>query len=146
MLIGLDAMGYRAANVSGSLTAETRTRLRDNLMAMALVDEENSLTDNHVLLTIREGGGETQSAPDFRIIMTPSAGTRLESHTLRLASIEAGQVGVVHLGGLDHKPLIEAQTIFDLPATTPPDPTITGTVDFILNEARHYRHKNEFEG
>ena len=38
-LIVMDAMGYQAANVSGYLTAEARTRLEANLLQLALLDE-----------------------------------------------------------------------------------------------------------
>jgi hypothetical protein len=36
-----------------------------------------------------------------------------------------------------------AYAVFDLPADTPPDPTISGTVDFVTNEARFFSRKRE---
>jgi hypothetical protein len=136
MLMALDAMGYRAARVS--LTPQDRERLRDNLMGMALVDEDAPLIDNNVLFTANEKTGTTQARPDLHIMLQPAERTRLDGNRLSLAAVQAGQIGAVHLSS---RPTIDAHTIFDLPSTIAPDPTIAGTVDFILSEARRYRHK-----
>lgn len=142
VLMGLDALGYQAANVSGSLDAEARERMRDNLMGMALVDAENPYADNGLLLSADAARDETQPRPDLQIVLTPAERTHLEGHILYLAAVEAGQVGAAQVSGLGVHPKIQAHTIFDLPATIAPDPTIAGVVEFILSEARLYQRRN----
>jgi hypothetical protein len=36
---------------------------------------------------------------------------------------------------------LAAHEVFDLPARTPPDPTIAATVEFVVSEARQYEKK-----
>jgi hypothetical protein len=132
VVTALDAMGYQAAHVN--LTAEARARLRDNLISMALVDVEHPHEENHILF----GATRLKGHSDLQIVLTPAATTRLEGNTLDLASVQAGQVGVVHLSA---QPSIEAHTIFDLPSGLTPDPSIASVVEFILNEARLYQQK-----
>src|SRR4029453_1362356 len=50
-LIALDAMGYHAANVSGLLSPESRAKLAENLMEMALVDTEHPREIEGVMLS-----------------------------------------------------------------------------------------------
>jgi hypothetical protein len=140
MLIVMDAMGYRAANVSGMLTADARERLRENILSLALVDEVTACEDNDVLITLNgeKSGGDSAA---FQIVLAPSTSTHLEGNTLFLAPVQAGQVGAVHISS-GYSPVIQAHTVFDLPSATPPDPTISATVEFVLNEARLYQRKN----
>jgi hypothetical protein len=144
MLIALDAMGYDAANVTGLLTAESRDKLRENILGMALVDENQTWAngDIQVVGDARRGGG--QSLPyKANIDLNLSDKTRLEGRMLSLARVEGGQVGTAQVGGLDAQPVLLAHAIFDLPPNTAPDPTIAGTVDFILAEARRYTRKGD---
>lgn len=124
MLIALDAMGYDAANVAGALTDESQEKLRANLLGMTLIDGSYS---------VEEGA--------LTILTRPGAQTRLDGDHLHLASLRAGQVGIVHLNLTEGKPFITAHTIFDLPPNTAPDATIAGAVEFILSEARLYAKK-----
>ena len=50
-LIALDAMGYTAANVSGQITPASRAKLDENLLAMALVDDEHPWESDSLLVT-----------------------------------------------------------------------------------------------
>lgn len=140
ILIALDAMGYHAANVEGSLSAESRERLRGNLMSMALVDGENVWRDGDIEVGVNQGGFETH--PSLQIELSPSAATRIDSQCLHLAEVQAGQVGqaVVSLAG--GSPQLLSAAIHDIPATMLPDPTIAGTVDFILSEARFFQGRH----
>ena len=140
VLIGLDAMGYAAANVTGLLTSEARVRLGDNLMGMALVDEEHPWQDDDLVVTARQ---DEPSLPMLlQISLTATETTRLDGNRLRLASVQSGQVGIAHISRAGSNPVVRAAGIFDLPRTTPPDPTIAGTVDFIMSEARLYRQRS----
>lgn len=141
VLIGLDAMGYQAANVEGTLTADGRAKLRDNLMSMALVDAGNPWQDAEVVITADEQSPAT-SITCLQIVLKPGSSTQLDGQRLHLAAVEAGQVGVVHVGGSSTFPILQAHSIFDLAKDTPSDATIAGTVDFITNEARFYQKRH----
>lgn len=154
-LIALDAMGYHAANVTDALSPESRIRLRDNLLGMALVDPENDSHQNNLLLTTRsessqslprntprpEGEGQGVRV-SFTINLTPSSTTQITSNTLHLADVHVGQIGMAQVSFLTGSPTLNAKGIFDVPSDTAPDPTITATVDFIRNEARFYNRKH----
>jgi hypothetical protein len=120
MLIVMDAMGYHAANVTGYLSSEGRAKL-DGMMTLELMNEGQPFT----------------TAQGLRIELTPAENTALqEDGRLRLARVEAGQVGVVRL--VDEFIACEIQ---DMPPKTAPDATIAGIVDFVLSEAKYYRGK-----
>ncbi len=74
----------------------------------------------------------------LHISLAADTTTRLVGHVLYLAQVEAGQIGTAYIGGTESDPQLLADAIFDLPANTPPDPTISGTVDFVTNEARFF--------
>ncbi|MBA3870910.1 MAG: hypothetical protein H0X30_17345 [Anaerolineae bacterium] len=140
-LIALDAMGYHAANVADSLTPESRIRLRDNLLGMALVDSNTDWSHDDLNFTSRRGGSQTtpsQTYPPFNINLTPASVTEITSNVLQLADVQAGQAGTAQVSFLTGSPRLIAHGIFDLPTNTAPDPTIAATVDFIRNEARFY--------
>lgn len=158
-LIALDAMGCTAANVAGVLTPESRLRLRDNLLGMALVDEEHDFHQDNLLLTVPRAGlytlppavssvdsGDKQPAAaahsraniHLTISLTPAAATHLSDSTLHLADVHAGQIGTAQISFLTRAPRLIAHAIFDVPPTTAPDPTLAAAVDFIQKEARFY--------
>jgi hypothetical protein len=158
-LIALDAMGYQAANISGALTPESRIRLRDNLLGMALIDADHDAQHEDLLFTTRrEGsqilphsipplyavekglGGEEHHNEAIRlsINLTPASTTHLTATNLHLADVHAGQIGMAQISFLTGSPTLNAKSIFDVPPDTAPDPTIAATVDFIRSEARFY--------
>ena len=152
MLIALDALGYHAANVSGFLSPDSRAKLADNVMSMALVDPDHPWQSDDLLLTTPDTTNSFVSTQpsvlspqsfSLHISLIPADSTRLALHTLHLARVEAGQVGTAYIGGADSEPNLLADAVFDLPADTPPDPTISGTVDFVRNEARFFARKHE---
>lgn len=145
-LIALDAMGYHAANVSGLLSPESRAKLSENMMEMALVDAEHPWEDRGIILStlpshVRQSADMLAGLSKLHISLAADETTRLVGHVLYLARVDAGQVGTAYIGGLDSEPQLLADAIFDLPANTPPDPTISGTVDFVTNEARFFARK-----
>ncbi len=142
-LIVMDAMGYQAANVSGYLTDEGRSRLDANLLQLALIDETQDW--NHAEITVTANADLTDRPHALTIVAVPGERTHLEGRVLHLRAVESGQVGVVHLNSTDGNGTlaISGYTILDLPANTPPDPTITATVDFVLSEARLFQKKRD---
>ncbi len=135
-LIALDAMGYHAANVADALTPESRIRLRDNLLGMALVDTNTDWPQDDLLFTTRRGASQT--FPPLNISLTSASATQIASNILYLRDVQAGQVGTAQVSFLTGSPRLIAHAIFDVPANTAPDPTIAATVDFIRSEARFY--------
>ena len=140
-LLVLDAMGYQAANVVGFLTEAGRQKLAENLLVMALVDETGSWEKDGILVT------GTAAAPhqphDICIVLTLGDDTNFEENRLHLAEVQAGQVGVVQIGPEDGNGTLALQhaEVMTMPTNTPPDPTIAGTVDFVLEEARYYSRR-----
>lgn len=136
-LMVLDAMGYDAAQVS--LPAESRARLSANLLRLALVDGDHPWTSGDLLVT---AGDRQQPQTDhrLRILLTPANATQLNGDTLHLVDVQAGQVGLAQVRLFPPITLI-AQAILDLPTSTPADPTISATVDFVLSEARYYQRR-----
>lgn len=136
-LLVLDAMGYQAANVTGFLTEAGRQKLAENLLGMALVDETQAWETGGILVTARE---ESQSPHEICIVLRTGDSTRLDHNWLSLADVQAGQVGVTQIGSAENGELaIQRHEILTVPPTTPPDPTIAATVDFVLSEARYYQ-------
>jgi hypothetical protein len=138
-LIALDAMGYNAANVP-NLSAESRSKLEENLLGMALVDAEHPWQDAGVLATGDAHSDLMTSTPyNLSVVLSPADATHLNNRILRLTAVNAGQVGTAYISSVDTTPVLSAHAIFDLPPNTPPDPTIAGAVDFIIREARRYQ-------
>ncbi|MEO8610256.1 MAG: hypothetical protein ABI690_20340 [Chloroflexota bacterium] len=146
-LIALDAMGYHAANVTGILSAESRAKLAENAMGMALVDFDHPWQDQGMILStfspnMRPSADTLAGLSKLHISVTADTTTRMIGHLLYLARVESGQVGTAYIGGTDSDPQLLADAVFDLPANTPPDPTISGTVDFVTNEARFFAKRH----
>lgn len=140
-LLVLDAMGYQAANVTGFLTAAGRQKLADNVLALALVDERQAWQQDDVLVVAADDG-PTQPC-ELCIVLAIGDATRLDGNTLHLASVQAGQVGMVVIGQADDKgrlALVRDEIII-MPVATLPDPTIAATVEFVLGEARYYARR-----
>jgi hypothetical protein len=142
MLLALDAMGYHAANATGYLTAAGRVKLAENLLNIAVLMEGEVWEQDGVAVTTDDPPSQAQP---LHIALTPASETRLDQHTLHLATINAGQVGAVHIGpAAGNGRLAILQTaIHTLPPTTLPDPTIAATVEFVLSEARYYQRRQD---
>lgn len=136
-LIVLDAMGYHAARAD--ITPEARDRLRANLLSLAVVDEAHPWHNGEVVV-LPSPQGEGLNTASLQIMLVPAPATRLEGRTLRLQGVGGRQVGEVELD-LSEPPILRHHTIHDLPDATLPDPTITATVDFVLDEARQLQRK-----
>jgi hypothetical protein len=150
-LLVLDAMGYDAANVAGFLSPEGREKLSNNIH-VGLVDGTHPYQFGDVRLKCEAsasvrvwepGSAPAQPAtpPKLQILLQPGIATRLDNGVLALKSVQAGQVGVAHLTALGGTYRLAAQAIFDLSPQTPPDATISATVEFVVSEARYYQRK-----
>ena len=79
-------------------------------------------------------------AARLQIMLEPAESTRLDSNILRLQAVSHGQVGEAVVA-MEGKPSLIASRIHDMPASTPPNPSIAGAVDFVLSEARLFEKK-----
>lgn len=126
----LDAMGYDAVQVSGALAPGAREKLAE-VVQLTLVDAEGSFELPDVCVT----AAPLPDDPRLQVVLQPRDDARLDGRLLYPARLRAGEVGVLHLAA--GTPHLSAHHRFELPASTAPDPTIAGTVDFVLSEARY---------
>jgi hypothetical protein len=138
MLLVLDAMGYHAAGVA--LTSDDREKLSATAQ-LALVDDAHPYLDNGVGVATAASAAALQPRPGVTLILSPETTARLSDGWLYPARLNAGQVGVAHVSFASGAACLSGHDIFDMPATTRPDPAISGTVDFVLGEARLYQKK-----
>lgn len=130
MLLAMDAMGYDAANVVGSLSPAVYGKLTEQV-SVALVDEEHSHNVENIVIAAVPI--KSRKDNEVNIILAPSGDTRLEDNRVFLAPVENGQIGDVQLIGDALEWMVHT-----IPANTPPDPTLAGAVEFILGEAKYY--------
>ena len=141
-LIVLDGMGYHAANVEGALDPENRANLAGQV-TMALVDAARDWSyhvppvhDPSIIVTLRPRSPEAR----LQIAPAPAAQARLEENVLRLGAVRAGQVGKAVVDLRDGPRIVSAAT-HNMPADTPPNPSIAGAVEFVEAEARYYQRQ-----
>lgn len=143
-LMVMDAMGYQAVNSSAYLNDESRVRLADSLMQLVAVDSDHPWSDEDVLITVGMSS-PSHAKQGLQLDLAPAPSVQFEQGVLRLAEVQQGQVGMVRVGSIDGNGQlgILGRAIFTMPPQTHPDPTIAGTVDFVLSEADFYqRRKN----
>jgi hypothetical protein len=127
-LMVLDAMAYHAANVNGLLTAESRAKLVSRVSLAVLDEVTPSHEQDEVLLTI-----VPQTTDRLQVVVVPAEETTLVDHVLRLRGLDAGQVGVAKLAG----DTVRAAIVV-VGGDVQPDPTISGVVELVIEEARYY--------
>ncbi|MCY3779578.1 MAG: hypothetical protein OXG78_04645 [Chloroflexi bacterium] len=145
-LIALDGMGYHAANVQGTLDAETRNLLAAQV-TLALVDRGrhwrcalSPRAEQEIVVAL----SPVDRAAALQVLLEPAESTRLEDNVLRLQALHAGQVGQVTIA-FQAEPRIASAFIQAMPPDTAANPSIAGAVDFVLSEARLYRQKQAGE-
>lgn len=131
-LLVLDAMGFDVANVQGVLTPDVRDKLAEQV-TIALVDDEHVHLQDDVLFALRPQA----EIAGMQVMLRPERETRLDDSLLRLGRVRAGQVGYVRL----HGSRLVDRGVDTVRANTLVDPTIAGTVDFVISEARYYERK-----
>lgn len=153
-LFALDAMGCDAANAE-AIHPQNRAKVQETV-AMRLIARGDSqvikgmrfLTSPSVPQPKYEfedslPQGEGQGVRAIRAVsLTPATQTFAHGGILYLAGLEAAQIGVVQIAD---GTLADA-AIQDVPADTPPDPTIMGAVEFILGEAHYILKKAQGRG
>ena len=142
VLIALDGMGYEAANCEGLLEAGSRAKLAQQV-SLALVDRWHRHTlklpslDRPIALTL-----QPLRRGNLEVLLEPAASTQLEAGALRLQSVSSCQLGEASVD-LRGEPRLLSARIHDMPADTPPNPSIAGLVEFVENEARYYASKRD---
>lgn len=141
-LMVLDAMGYRAANTTGYLAEDSRAKLEDNLMQLVPIDAMHAWSDDTLLITV-DATGASQSRQALHLDLAPALATDFEQGILRLAAVQSGQLGMVRVASTNGNGqlTITGRAIFNMPPQTHPDPTIAGTVDFVISEAQFYQRQ-----
>ncbi len=136
-LMALDAMGYHAANVAGTLDHRNREKLAEQL-TMALVDDGRgwlyrppSVRDEGISFRLRA----RDDAAGLQIALSPAERTTIEENAIFLGAVGAGHVGEA-LVDLRGAPALIRARMHTMPPDTPPNPSIAGTVEFIEQEAR----------
>jgi hypothetical protein len=145
-LIVLDGMGYHAVNVVDSLDTTYREKIADRV-TMGLVDDSHTwryhippVTDETIQATLNP----SELSCRLQICLSPTESTHIEDNTLYLADIPAKYIGIVNID-LSDSPIITHQDVQELPADTPPNPTIVASVEFVESEARYFQKKQTGE-
>ena len=138
-LMALDAMGYHAANVAGTLDHRNREKLAEQV-TMALVDDGRdwlyrmpSLRDESISVRLRARDNEAR----LQIALSPAERTTIKGNAICLGAVGAGQVGEA-LVDLRGAPALIGARIQRMPPDTPPNPSIAATVEFVEAEARYF--------
>lgn len=142
-LIVLDGMGFYCVNIDGALDPMNRAKTEE-VVTMGLVDQSHDwtyhippVTDPSIRVAVNPIVDEILR---LQIDLTPADTTYIEHGILRLADVSAGQVGVVTVD-LQGTATITSTAVHDLPAGTPPNPTIVASVEFVESEARYFQKK-----
>ena len=133
-LIVLDAMGYHVANTQAVLTPPSRAKLIDQV-ALALVDNDHP----HSVDNITFASSGTHNDDTFHIHLIPSDAAVLTENALMLTGLQAGQIGIARVTS-EHTLRHEIHT---MPVDTPPEPTISGAVQFVRDEARYFEKRRD---
>jgi len=142
-LMVMDAMSYHAAHVAGFLSADGRAKL-EGQVSVALVDVAHTWQEGDIFVTNGTRRGQPPTQPySLHIALSPATSTRVDGITLHLAPVSGGQVGMAQVASVAGKPALLANEVFDLPPSTPPDPTIAATVEFVVGEVRYYQRKQQ---
>lgn len=131
VLIALDAMGYDAAYVDGTLDDANYSKLADTVM-MGLVRRGSVHRRDDLIFTAEH---QPPPAPDGlrHVVVTPDDQRRSTADCVYLKTNAQTGVGITMI--------YDDMVIYDFAPLTPetlPDATISGAVDFIHDEARYY--------
>jgi hypothetical protein len=135
-LLVMDGMGYDAANIVGLLADGARERMPDT-MRLTLIDADSTWERDDLIVA----AARIDDSDKIQVVMQPVDEARVEDGIFFPQTLSAGQVGVAQIGAYDETVELFAHAVHPLPANTRPDPTIAGTVDFVLSEARYYQKR-----
>ena len=133
-VIVLDAMGYHAVNVTGFMTDNQRDSLGSGV-SVGLISVRHMwryfvppLKDDDIVIA-----GQATPAMRLCIVANPHTQNSLNNRMLELQAIKHAQIGLVQVDMQDL--VIIEQNVFDLPKGTKPNPTISASVDLVVEEA-----------
>lgn len=145
-LMVLDAMGYHAANVEKQLDSENRDKVAE-VVTMGLVDDTHEwgyyippVTDESIQATLNPS-----QTGRLQICLQPADSTYINGNALYLADVLAKQIGIVRVD-LHESPIVNDYTVYTLPTSTHPNPTIVASVEFVESEARYFQRKQANDG
>jgi hypothetical protein len=139
MLIALDGINYSAANAEG-LTEQARPQLSRSLVTLKAVNAAHPDWIERVAL-VTAPPDEPIPGAEMTLVVKPSLEARVTGNVIEFPAVERYRIGRLRVR-IDTVPfeLVSVET-FDVPPTTPPDPVVSGMIDFIEGEARHYQKR-----
>lgn len=139
MLIALDGLNYSAANVEG-LAEHVRLQLSRSLVSLKAVSAGDTAWIERVALVTAVPETPIAGA-EMTLVIKPRLEARVTGTTIEFPAIERHRIGRLRIR-IDSAPFeLVSVEMFDVPAMTPPDPVISGMIDFIEGEARHYQKR-----
>lgn len=145
-LIVLDAIGYDAANVSGYLDGAGRAKLRDNMMDIALADPMHPyVADGVAFADVPPPAHPHRLHIPFATQGDAPTVQPVEAmgfvYAVTLAAVAGAQIGETRLDVTLTGTTITHHAIHTVSHATPPDPSISGAVEFVRDEVRYYGRK-----
>lgn len=139
MLIALDGLNYNAANADG-LAEHARPQLSRSLVSLKAVNGGHPDWIERVAL-VTSLPDEPISGAEMTLVVKPHLAARVTDTVIEFPAVERYRVGRLRVR-TDTAPFeLIGVEMFDVPLSTPPDPVISGMVDFIEGEARHYQKR-----
>lgn len=139
MLIALDGINYSAANAEG-LAEHARPQLSRSLVTLKAVSAAHPDWIERVAL-VSTLPDEAIPGAEMTLVIKPQLEARVTGTMIEFPAVERYRIGRLRVR-TDTVPfeLVSVET-FDVPPTTPPDPVVSGMIDFIEGEARHYQKR-----
>jgi hypothetical protein len=139
MLIALDGLNYNAANADG-LADHARSHLSRSLVSLKAVSAGHADWIERVAL-VTSPPDVPISGAEMTLVVKPQLEARVTGCMIEFPAVERYRIGRLRVR-TDVVPceLISVE-MFDVPPNTPPDPVISGMIDFIEGEARHYQKR-----
>lgn len=138
-VILLDAIGYDAVNVTEYLSPASYERLEANYLAVELVNGTRSYTAAGI-----EYGTNPGAEPSWlHIALETDAVIGIHEQTLQLQTLNAEQLGVIRIKQNGTSTEIVEFRVLQLADNVQPVSHISGTLDFIREEAAHYEKQKK---
>jgi hypothetical protein len=139
MLIALDGINYSAANAEG-LAEQARPQLSRSLVTLKAVSAAHPDWIERVAL-VAAPPDEPIPGAEMTLVVKPSLQARVTDTMIEFPAVERYRIGRLRVR-IDTIPFeLVSVEAFDVPPTTPPDPVVSGMIDFIEGEARHYQKR-----
>ncbi|MBK8138988.1 MAG: hypothetical protein IPK52_24755 [Chloroflexi bacterium] len=140
MLIALDGLNYAAVNAEG-VPDSVWPSLTKSLVYMQAVDSIHTGKMGHVRFVTRQPAEEIP--PEIlALVIAPHAEASIVGNTVYFPAVESHKVARMRVKTAAPAEIVSLE-VFEVPPDTAPDPTISGMVEFIENEARQYGKRRE---